>query len=236
MCALRRVPRKCLHVLLKTLDATPTALEVLSQLRSLPGRLSFTHLRLVLTSALSLNQHLQVLHIVLLNIKLMSERIRLNLQVIDLLRHELLVLLQLRHHALQTFLIVFLGMAHLLVIADLDFEFVALLLNLPHGLVSKLKLMRQVIDVALERLDLCDVVLLFLLQLFDHERGAAGILFHVQALLIKLVVLLSELLDGFLMALGLGAGVSVVLQDVLLVDLEGSQSLLSHALLLLKLL
>lgn len=96
--------------------------------------------------------------------------------------------------------------------------------------------MSQVIDVTLERLDLGDVVLLFYLQLPDHERGAAGILLHVEALLIQFVVLFSELLDSLLVTIGLSTGIAIVLQHVLLVDLESSQRLLRHPLLLLQLL
>ena len=117
-----------------------------------------------------------------------------------------------------------------------NLELVSFLLNFSHGLVSQLQLMRQMVDVTLKCLNLRDVVLFLLLKLFDHERRSTRALFHVEALLIQLVVLVGQLLDGFLVPLGLSASIAIILQHVLLVYLESAQSLLRHSLLLLQLL
>lgn len=92
----------------------------------------------MVAATLRLYERLQVLHVALLNFELMAQSISFNLEVIHLLCHEALVLLQLRHETLKALLIVFLRLAHLLVIADLDLKFVALLLDLAHRLVSQL--------------------------------------------------------------------------------------------------
>jgi len=55
------------------------------------------------------------------------------------------------------------------VVVYVHFHSVSLILNLLHGLVSQLQLVSEVVDVSLECFNLGDVVLLFLLILFDGE-------------------------------------------------------------------
>lgn len=64
---------------------------------------------------------------------------------------------------------------------------------------------------------------------------ATHALFHIQALLIELSLLLSQLLDGLLVPLVLHLGVSIVLQDVLLLHFQSSDALLGKPLLVLEL-
>jgi len=96
-------------------------------------------------------------------------------------------------------------------VADFNLYLVSLLLHFPHSLVSKLKLVSQVVQVPLEGLDLTDVVLLLLLQFLDGEYRASGVLLHVKALLIQFGVLVLQLLQGVLMTLRLDTGVPIVL-------------------------
>jgi hypothetical protein len=88
---------------------------------------------------------------------------------------------------------------------------------------------------ALEGLDLRDIVLLFLGELLDLELGATHVLFHVHVLLIQLVVILCKLLYRLLVSLRLHAGVPVVLQHVLFLHLQSPHALLGKSLLVLEL-
>ena len=73
------------------------------------------------------------------------------------------------------------------------------------------------------------------MKVLDSILGATHVLFHVEGLLVKLIVLLCHLLDRLLVALVLSTGVSVILQDVLLLHFKGSDLLLGKSLLVLKL-
>ena len=90
-------------------------------------------------------------------------------------------------------------------IVDLNFKLISFFLNFAHGLVRKLQLVRQVVDVSLKCFDFSDVVLLFLLQLFNEECVPTCILLHVQAFLIQFVMLVCDLLYCFLMSFILDA-------------------------------
>lgn len=96
-------------------------------------------------------------------------------------------------------------------IVNFDFHAVPFLLNLAHSFVSQLELVGEVVDMALEGLDLSDIVLFLLLQLLDRELTAAHVLLEVKAFLVGAVVVLRQLLDGFLVAVIFDARVSVVL-------------------------
>ena len=84
-------------------------------------------------------------------------------------------------------------------IVDLNFKLISFFLDFAHCLVCKLQLVCQVINVSLQRFDFRDVVLLLLLELFDEEGASTCILLHVKAFLVKLVVLIGDLFDSFLM-------------------------------------
>lgn len=92
------------------------------------------------------------------------------------------------------------------------------------------------VNMPLQGLDFCVVVLFLLLELLDHELGATHILFHIQALLVELVVVVGELLDGFLVAFILESSITIVLEDVLFFHFEGADVLDCKSFLLLKLL
>lgn len=79
-----------------------------------------------------------------------------------MLLHESLVLLELGTEPLETLLCVFLIHVHLTVVINLDLELVALFLYFFHCLVGEFQLVSEVVDVALQSLDLSDVVLFLL--------------------------------------------------------------------------
>ena len=76
---------------------------------------------------------------------------------------------------------------------------------------GQLELVGQVVDVAFEGLDFGDVVLLFLLEFFDHELGTTHVFLHVQTFLVELIMIISKLLYGFLVTLILESCISIVL-------------------------
>lgn len=117
---------------------------------------------------LLLNDKLKILSLILIKINLLPECAALNFKVINLLLHEILILLKLRAHSLQTFLVILLIHTHCSMIIYFDFKSIPFFLNFFHSLVCKLKLMGQVIDMTLKCFYFGNVVLFFLLELFDH--------------------------------------------------------------------
>ena len=65
----------------------------------------------------------------------------------------------------------------------------------------ELKLVSKVVNVPLQSLDFRNVVLLFLLELLDHELRSTHVLFVVHTFLVKFVVVISHLFDAFLVSL-----------------------------------
>lgn len=150
---------------------------------------------------LLLDQVFEIWCLVLVKVELLSEGAAFDFQIVNLLLHEILVLLKLRAKTLEAFLGALLIHVHLTVVIDFNFELVPLLLDFFHGFVGQFELVGQVVDVAFQRLDLRDIVLLLLVQLFNHELRPAHIFLHVQTFLVKFVVFFGQLLDGFLVAL-----------------------------------
>lgn len=148
--------------------------------------------------SLLLDEEFEALHLVLIEVKLLPKSRRFDLQIIYLLLHKVLVLFQLRAHSLETLLIIFLIHVHLTVVIDLYLQFITLFLDLFHRLVRQFQLMCQMVDVSLQGLDLSDVILLFLLEFLDHELRPAHILLHIEALLVKLIMIIRQLFDCLL--------------------------------------
>lgn len=96
-------------------------------------------------------------------------------------------------------------------VANFNLYLVSFLLHFSHSLVSKLKLVSQVVQVPFESLYLADVVLLLLLEFLYSKHRATSVLLHIKALLVKLAVLILQLLQGVLVTLRLYTSVSVVL-------------------------
>ena len=87
---------------------------------------------------LFLDNYLQILCLILVKINLLPKCTTFDFEVINLLLHEVFVLLKLRAHALETLVIVLLLRVHLSVIVDFYFKFISFLLDLFHGFVGKL--------------------------------------------------------------------------------------------------
>ena len=166
----------------------------------------------------------------------MSEGTGLDLEVIYLLLHEVLILLELRAHALEALVIVLLVHVHLLVIIDFNLKLIPLFLDFFHSLMGQFKLVSQVIDVAFKCFDLSEVVLFLLLEFLDHELGATHVLLHIEAFLVQLVVVICELFDCFLVSFVFERCITIVLEDVLLFHFECADVLQGKPLLLLQLL
>ena len=101
-----------------------------------------------------------------------------------------------------------------------------------HVLMGLLQLPRDMVDVAFQRHNFLNIVLLFLLKLGQSETSSADILLRARNLVVKVFVLLTDLLDRVLKPLVLLTGIAVVLQNVFLLDFQGPSNLLSFALLI----
>lgn len=157
-------------MLLESRHTSLLPLKVGCQLLVLAGQLVLSEAVLVHLRALSLYEHFQVLLLLRHLFDVLSESLRLEAQVADLLLHEGLVLLELRAHPLEALLTALLGLVELPLVVQFDIHTVTLFLSLAHGLVGELQLVGQMVNVPLERLDLGDVVLLLCLQLFDRKH------------------------------------------------------------------
>ena len=183
-----------------------------------------------------LDQLFQVAILYLFQLELLPQGAGLDFEVIYLLGHELLILLELRAHALDVLLIRLDVDRESALVVGLHLDLVSFFLALTHRFVRQLQLMSQVVDMPFQCFDLGDIVLLLRLQVLDGVRRATHVLLEVKGLLVQLVVLLGHLLDGLLVPFVLSTRVSVVLEDVLLLHFEGSDLLLGESLLVLELL
>ena len=89
--------------------------------------------------------------------------------------------------------------------------------------------MGQVVNVSLQSLDLSDIILLLLLKLSDGKHRATCIFFHIEALLVELVVLILQLLKGLLVSFRLSTSIPVILEHILLLNLKSPNTLGCHA-------
>lgn len=175
---------------------------------------------------------------VLLSIKrqLLLQNSVLELDVVDLLDEVSFVLLQLANDPLEAFLAALNALRQCAVIIGLQHHLVPLVLDLTHRLVGHLQLVSEVVNVPLQGFDLGDIVVLLLLEFFNCESGPGHVFLKVEALLVQVVVLLLHGLDCLLVPLVLGAEVSVILKDVLLLHFKSTHLLNGESLLVLKLL
>lgn len=213
------VPLESVDVAFQTLDSELESVCVALKLIVLPLQVLVRELGVVVLSSLVLDQELEITVLLALEAQGLLQGTRFKLDVVDLLTQEGFVLLKLRACSLQTLLVVLDALRQGPVVVDLQVHLVLLVLDFPHCFVGHLELVSQVVDVSLQCLDLCDVVLLFLLQLLDGKAGSRHVLLEVEAALVHPVVLLLHVPDGFLVPLILSAGVSVVLEDVLFLHL-----------------
>ena len=118
-------------------------------------------------------------------------------------------------------------------VTDFNLEMIPLIFDVFHCFVGLLQLVSKMINVSLQSLDFCNVVLFFLLQLLQVERGATHVLFQIEALLIKLVVLLLLVFDGFNVSFVFCTRIPIVLKNILLFHFQCPNVLMGESLLVL---
>ena len=95
------------NVALQACNSESLSVKLLGQLIILPLQITLDQLWIMHSSSLIQDYEFQIFELLLLQFQLLSESTGFNLQITDLLGHELLILFKLRAHSLEAFFIVF---------------------------------------------------------------------------------------------------------------------------------
>ena len=125
-------------MLLERLNSHICSIKLRGNLLLLPGQLINLQLMVVNLLSLFLDEMFKVRCFILVKFNLLSQSTALDFQIIYLLLHKVLILLQLRAKSLQSFLRTLLIHIHLPVIIYLNLKLVPLFLNLFHSFMCKL--------------------------------------------------------------------------------------------------
>ena len=182
---------------------------------------------LLLPASLTCYHHLQVRVPLRLHVVLVLEHHVLLLHISHLLPHVRDVVLQLLYLPMQLALVLLHSVTQIALVLHLHHHRVALSTHFVHSFVGHLDLVREVVDMSLQCMDLCDVVLFFLLHVPHTQRESLVVLIGLLQLRVQLSVLFRELVDASLQAFVVNTRVSVVMKNIFLLHFKSFKSLLS---------